>query len=61
MGPFGFRFIGDCGVTEMKVTFLPFKQIYCAVVSLNAVKEFCVFSASQKVSVNKFEDVYILN
>lgn len=44
----------DCGVIEMKVRIFQFKQIYCTVVSLNTVKELCVFNSSQEVSVNKF-------
>lgn len=40
----------DCGVIEMKVRVFKFKQIYCTVVSLNTVKEFCVFNSSQSLS-----------
>lgn len=60
-GTFWFQLIVDCGVIEMKVRIFQFKQIYCTVVSLNTVKELCVFNSSQEVSVNKFEDVFILN
>lgn len=58
---FGFRLIVDCGVIEMRVRVFKFKQIYYTAASLNAVKEFCVFNSGQKVSVNKCEDVFILN
>lgn len=58
---FGLRLIVDCGVIEIRMRFFSFKQIYCTAMTLNAVKEFCVCNSNQKVSVNKFEDVFLLS